>query len=346
MLPFALGLLGIAGLGQKALWSMMDQRAAGQREQFGQTMRTMQEGLDLSKEEGQQALAAKMLQDPRMIEYGNRNLSESMSRAQQGRQWQWGNENLTKAQQENIALSKQEIQQRAAEAKDRSALGWAGLEQQGAYNNAMLQKQDHAARAAAMKSLMPDIEGIQRQENYLRDTARTSLKPYQDTLGNYNTAMGVINNPDASPLDRSAAITMFAKTFDPGSVVSTTEGDRISASAGGLSQQLSNLLQKAQSGKMTEDMRRQFSSTLNAAIEQKAAQAMQARAYIEANAQQNPITGMPAFNTEPFFTGVDFEPTKKWQQKLPSPAVKPNQNGEFSDEDVDKMIKARFGAVR
>ncbi len=341
-LPLAtLGLMGAGYLGKKVGWSMEDEREEKKRAEFGERARGMQEGIDQSTPEGQQEYAMRLLSDPQTAQFGGAMLGDVLQRAQQQQQFDYGMQNVSATDQARIGLQREGMQQQAQEAAARLAQGQQGLDlqqQQQLWERTNMTPFQQAQIDATKQKPLFDPAEAQKQNNVLMNMASENFKPYRASLGAYNVAMGVINNPESSPSDYAASVTAMAKAFDPTGTVQTSEGEIIREGAGGYLDNLRQMLQQAKTGGLNEKTKKSFSSTLNAMMEQKALEAQRTREFIDANARPNPVTGMPAFDTAPFYAGLDFEPTKKWRDQLGQQSMPAAKNGEFSDKQVDDMI--------
>ena len=349
----ALGLMALGGIGQWGFNQIQGARDRDRREEFRNDMQTMLGGIDMTTPEGFAKGAQAMLFDPRTLAMGGNMLDASLGRRQNQENIEWGRNNLTKAQQEDLNITQQRLANDAAEAQQRIAQGWAGVD----INRQQLGlQQQQAERAAQMSQLqqeglglenqikqaqlagvgMPDPAKVQAQVNNLRDMTWKNLEPFRQTAAQYNQTMGIINNPNPSPLDLQAGIVSFVKAFDPNSVVSGREGETIAEGASGFAGQLAQQLKAAKGGGMTDQTRYALSSTLNAMMKQREAEAAAVRDYVAANAQANPLTQMPAIPVDPFFAGIDLNPTAKWEKQAPArPAI--NKDGEVSEASLEAM---------
>jgi hypothetical protein len=343
MLPFALGLLALGGLGQNVAWGMRDARDERLRQGFKADAEAMQAGLDLSTEEGARQLALRQITDPRMIQFGNQQLGQALERAQQNKQWQWGNENLTKQQQENLTLAKASQAQQEWEGQQRIGQGWANVDinkqQLGLQQQAAQQQQaqdalrieglglDNETKRAALANVgLPDPAELAKRSDTFRGERQKALTDWNAITGQYNQTMGVLENPNPSPTDLQAAVVGLAKVFDPTSVVSGAEGEGIKAGATGGAGQLAQLLQQYTKGGMTPELRRNFASTMEAAVNQRFEGANAAQAYIRRNAESDPVVmgadGKPRINLEAIFPALE-NPTAKWNKKTKTNELSP-----------------------
>lgn len=338
MLPLALGLLALGGLGQSAVWSMKDAREARQREGFAADALKMQEGLDMNTPQGIQQFALRQMTDPRMIQYGNQMLGQSLERAQQNDQWKWGNENLTKAQQENLGIQRDRMAQEASEAQQRISQGWAGIDIQKAaaqraieqqmydrqymtpYQQAQvgLQQQELDQRASASPWKPEDL---MKRETEIRDKYRAAMQPTQNITDSFQKAMSTLDTDN--PIASQASIVNFVKTLDPGSVVRTEEGEQIAA-AGGLSGQLASQLQGLRGkGKLTSEQKTQMRETLVSMQQQAEQRARVVQEYWKTQGQADPALGLPAVN-ERVFGGYDLDVSKRYRQAQAIPGTDGN----------------------
>ena len=335
MFPLALGLMALGGLGQKVVWDMGEGYQQRAREGFAADARAMQEGLDMNTPQGIQQYALRLMTDPRMIPYGNQMLGQSLERAQQNEQWKWGNENLTKAQQENLGIQRERMAQEAAEAQQRISQGWAGIDIQKAAAQRAIEQQmyerqymtPYQQEQIALGNRELDMrqsaspwkpEDLMKRETEIRDKYRAAMQPTQNITDSFQKAMATLDTDN--PIASQASIVNFVKTLDPGSVVRTEEGEQIAA-AGGLSGQLASQLQALRGkGKLRADQKNQMKETLISMQQQAEQRARVVQEYWKTQGQADPALGLPAVN-ERVFGGYDLDVSKRYRQAQAIPGT-------------------------
>jgi len=341
-----LGLMAMAAAGKRGLYALEEGSQARGREDYKKTAEGMQQGIDINTPEGVRAYAMKQLTDPRMAQYGNQMLGSALERAQQDRQWEWGNNNLTKQQQGAQDIQRDSLASQVSEAKSRM-----GLDQQRFGLQQMQAQQDQQAREWAQNNMTPyqqaqiqlagveaqnvNPEAITKRTDQFRGERKTALNDYTKVSDQYNQVMGVLNNPNPSPLDLNAAVVGFSKTFDPTSSVMQGETENIRSDAGGVAGQMRQLLQQYSKGGMTKELRKSFADTLAPAVEQRYQSALSAQEYLRRNAEVDPVLSRAGVERETLMREMfpDMEsPTKKWKKDIVA-GVKPSKT------DIEAMAK-------
>ena len=270
LIPLALGLMGIGGLGQFG----MDQYAGYQRnnalEDFAQKARERQAGLDLNTPEGRQALAQQQLLDPNSAKYGNAFMQQQQRLGQQQSQYDNTFNNISAYQQ-------------------------AGLDQRASANAATLAKTNPFE--AVNKDLL-SYEG-RVADDFTRDT-----KDFVNMRNQVTPLMASLARGDTG-IDAFAQMFKFIKTLDPG-MVTGEDADNFNAARSIFSQIGEKFNKGLKGGGYTLDDRMIMAQSLKTMFDASLKSARGVGEHYQFLSQGDPTRGIPSFDPQRVIGSVDL----------------------------------------
>ena len=322
-----LGLLALGSLGQWGFNQIQGARDDARIAKFDEAMQKRIGGFDMTTPEGFAQGAQALMFDPRTQALGGNMLNQALSRRQDQENVEWGRSNLTKAQQEDLALAQQRVQQDAWEGQQRISQGWAGVD----INRQQLGMQAEAARRQAEQDALktqgysldnqlkqatlegaglPDPEKVLARENNIRDNYNKAMGGYQERTNAFETTMSTLK--ESNPIAAVASIYNLAKTLDPKGAV--REGDTVMlTSASGPLQALQGTINQLQGGgALTPEVKQQITQTLLAMQSQNEAAAKVTQNYWKEQGGADPALRMPAVN-ERIYGGYDLDASSKYR---------------------------------
>lgn len=286
------------------------------REDYSKAHTLMREGLDLTTPAGRQEYQTRLMNDPRTASMGSSLWANELQRQQQNDQWQWGNENLTAAQQASIAEQQASRAQQAAQAEAQLALQRSNADRSYNLQEREFNSLDAARKAEAERTArMGGFTGPQLAQaaGELDNKIQKVMEPYKNAQNIYTRASNFLTMDN--PIAVSAALTDMVKLQDEGSTVSLPEAE--TRKVAGWKDQLQAYANLAKGKGLSEGQKRDAQQVLDNIISTQAYYSERELNNLRQYANPDPYSGRPALNPrifDPYNDPLYFRPLDQKQK--------------------------------